>query len=82
MADFLANNSIVLVVVVLITAVLYSSIKIAQENERFAVFIIGRFAGFKGPGIVLNTSASKLVRLKVGDFGTLTSHEFASFWGR
>ncbi len=29
------------------------SIRIANENERFAVFVLGRFAGYKGPGLVL-----------------------------
>ena len=79
MLDFLANNSLILVVVALIVAVLPSSMKIAHENERFAVFVLGRFAGFKGPGLIFKSSTSKFIRLKIGDIGTLTRREFARF---
>ena len=63
----------------LVTVIAYSSTKIAQENERFAVFITGYFVGFKGPGLVFKSMSHKLVRLKIGDIGTLISHEFARF---
>jgi len=57
-----------------------ASLKIAQENERFAGFVMGRFSGFEGPGLVFAAPMIKrLVRLSVGDVGTLTSEEFASF---
>ena len=67
----------VLVLVVIMVA--YSSIAIADEDERFAVFVLGRFGGFKGPGLVLKTHVQKLHRLKVGDVGTLISPEFVRF---
>jgi hypothetical protein len=67
------------IVLVGIVYVLYSSIAIAEEDERFAVFVIGRFVDYKGPGLVLKVGPQRLVRLKVGDIGTLTSHEFAKF---
>ncbi len=80
MADFLTfSDGMLWIFVALATVVLYSSIRIAQENERFAVFMMGRFAGYKGPGLVFKSSATRLVRLKVGDIGTVTGHEFAKF---
>jgi len=71
---------IALIIIVLIIFISASSLKIAQENERFAVFVMGRFGGFEGPGLVFAAPMIKrLVRLSVGDIGTLTSEEFASF---
>ncbi len=80
MAEFFtSSNATVWILLILAIVVLYSSIAIAQESERFAVFMMGRFVRYKGPGLVLKTATTRLVRLKVGDIGTLTSHEFAKF---
>ena len=65
--------------ILLLIVVAYSSIAIANEDERFAVFLLGRFEGLKGPGLVLKTHVRKLHRLRIGDVGTLTSPEFARF---
>jgi len=46
-----------------------TSLKIAQENEQFAEFVMGRFAGFKGPGLLFRLLTSKMHLLKVGDVG-------------
>lgn len=70
------NYAIVLAGIVYL---LCSSIAIAQENERFAVFVIGRFVAYEDPGLVLKVGPQRLLLLKVGDIGTLTSHEFAKF---
>ena len=65
---------------VVVTVFLMNSIKIANESERFAVFFLGRFQAFKGPGLILITPYTQQVhRLKVGDIGVLTSSEFARF---
>jgi len=65
---------------VVVTVILMNAIKIANENERFAVFILGRFQAFKGPGLILITPYTQQVqRLKVGDIGVLTGPEFARF---
>ena len=80
MGEFLtSSNAVFLIVMIVAIFVLYSSIAIAQENERFAVFMLGRFVHYKGPGLVLKSGTQRLVRLKVGDIGTLTSREFARF---
>ena len=65
---------------VVVIVVLTSSLKIAGESERFAVFILGRFHSFKGPGLILIAPYTQRVhRLKVGDIGVLLSSEFARF---
>lgn len=69
-----------LVLMIIVTGFLVSTLKIAQESERFAVFVLGRFHSFKGPGLILITPYTQQVhRLKVGDVGVLTSPEFARF---
>lgn len=78
--ESLAIADVLVVALVLVALfVVYSSIGIAQENERFAVFMLGRFVRFAGPGLIMKTVAMRLVRLKVGDIGTVTSHEFVKF---
>ena len=65
---------------VVFTIFLMNSIKIAHESERFAVFILGRFQAFRGPGLILITPYTQQAhRLKVGDIGVLSSLEFARF---
>lgn len=76
---FTPANVSVLALLLVAIFVFISSIAIAQENERFVVFMLGRFVRFAGPGLVLKSFTTRLVRLKVGDIGTLTSHEFARF---
>lgn len=69
-----------LAIFIIVMVFLVNSLKIANESERFAVFVLGRFQAFKGPGLVLITPYSQKVhRLKVGDIGVLTSSEFARF---
>jgi regulator of protease activity HflC (stomatin/prohibitin superfamily) len=47
------NSPFLLVVLVVIGAVLWNSIKILREYERGVVFTLGRFSSVKGPGLVL-----------------------------
>ena len=69
-----------LVLMIIVTVFLVNTLKIAQESERFAVFVLGRFHSFKGPGLILITPYTQQVhRLKAGDVGVLTSPEFARF---
>ena len=64
----------------IIMVILYQSIVIVAENERVAVFFLGRFQAYKGPGLVFVTPhTQKIVRLKVGDIGVLSNAEFARF---
>ena len=79
---FLGNPLTIWVVFALLLLYLAaSSFRIAGENERFAVFMLGRFSGFRGPGLVAKSSVTKLVRLAVGAIGTVSSREFVKFDG-
>lgn len=70
----------ILILTLIVIVILPSSIKIAGESERFAVFILGRFQAFKGPGLVLVAPyTQKVHRLRIGDIGLLKSSEFARF---
>lgn len=76
MTDLVPALLIALLAIVLITM----SLKIAREDERFAVFTLGRFAGFSGPGLVVAAPfVTQLCVLKVGDLGVMTGAEFAKF---
>lgn len=76
----MADSPIIfLVIAAVVVIVLYQSIAIAAENERFAMFFLGRFQAFKGPGLVLKTNLQKAIRLAVGDIGEVTSSEFIRF---
>lgn len=69
-----------LILTIVLIVVLSKSIKIAGESERFAVFLLGRFQGFMGPGLVLVTPfTQKVIRLKVGDIGVFKGPGFVTF---
>ncbi len=72
-----------LIVIVIAVVYLAMSIRVAKENERFAVFLLGRFAGFKGPGLVLKMpgGSSKFARIALGSQGEIQSNELALFEG-
>lgn len=66
----------------IVIVVLTSSLKIAEESERFAVFMLGRFQAFRGPGLVFIAPFIQIIhRIRVGDTGTLVSSEFANLAG-
>ena len=68
-----------LVLLLIAAVIVYRSIAVAAENERFAVFHLGRFQAFKGPGLVFKTNYQQAIRLKIGDIGSVTSLEFIRF---
>jgi regulator of protease activity HflC (stomatin/prohibitin superfamily) len=47
------NTTFPLIVLVIVAAVVFNSIKILREYERGVVFMLGRFWKVKGPGIIL-----------------------------
>ena len=64
---------------VIVVLMLSRSIRIAGESQRFAVFTLGRFDGYRGPGlIVVAPIISQVLRVAVGDTGTLISPEFVT----
>jgi len=58
-------------------------IRVANEHERFAEVVYGRYRGLKGPGVVIKIPGSewRLLRLRVGDRGELVSPELGRFYG-
>ena len=74
---------VVLIIVGIIVLYLAMSFRIASDNERFAVYVLGRFAGLKGPGLVLKMpgSSAKFARITLGTEGEIQSNELASLAG-
>ncbi len=77
MGQIVGVSILALVMVVAI----FVSIRIAGEYERFAVFVLGRFAGIKGPGLLLRWPGSGAVwtRISVGDSGELLGPDIGRF---
>lgn len=67
-------------IIVFATFFLSSSIKIAREDQRFAVFRLGRFMGIKGPGLIYVIPVTdKVHKLSLGDSGELLASGQARF---
>ncbi len=67
-----------LVFLLIVAFVLASGLKIASEHERFAVFRLGRFFGFRGPGLAYKLMyIEKWVKIKPGDRGELMDNGLA-----
>src|SRR5438105_2496522 len=47
------SAAIIVILVILVLAILYSAIRILREYERGVVFTLGRYTGTKGPGFFL-----------------------------
>jgi regulator of protease activity HflC (stomatin/prohibitin superfamily) len=57
-------------------------IQVLRDDERLAVFRMGKYKGLKGPGIVVYLPILEAtVRLRVGDTGNLITCETADFGG-
>ena len=69
------------IVTLVLLMVVLSTIKLVPDGERFAVFILGRFARFKGPGLVLKipSTGSEWKLVKAGERGTIISNEVGQF---
>lgn len=72
-------DTAIFTLIVIVGVVVVSGIKIASEHERFAVFGLGRFMGFKGPGLCYKFgNTEKWVRIKPGDRGELMDTSLAN----
>jgi hypothetical protein len=59
-----------------------ASIRMAKEQERFAIFMLGRFFALKGPGLVVSLPlVQKAVCLAIGDKGRSKGDGIAEFRG-
>jgi len=71
-----------LLVLGVLLLMIIASIRVAKENERFAIFILGRFFVLKGPGLVICLPfVQKAVRLTIGDMGKYKGNEIAEYLG-
>lgn len=77
----MSTSSVILIFLLLyVVFLLQKSAHIAAETERFAVVTLGRFAGYRGPGLVMIWPiVTRVFRLKIGDTGSLISPEAATF---
>jgi len=66
-----------LILVAVLAIYLFMAIRIANENERFAVYALGRFVGLKGPGLVLKVPGGgyDFHRVALGSEGEVQSSE-------
>ena len=72
----------ILIVVLVGIFLLSRSLRVASEHERFAEIDVGRFTGFKGPGVVFKLSrGAEWLRVKVGDRGELLAPRVGRFGG-
>ena len=80
--DLTGDSYIWLGLIVVITIFLATTIRVVKENERFAVNRMGRFIGFRGPGLVLKMmSHDDWVRISSGDRGEVVAFGLAKFKG-
>ena len=70
-----------IIAIAILFLLLVRCIKIAAEKDRFAVFRLGRYAGLKGPGLLLKLSGSETQweRLTVGTRGELVAPGVGQF---
>ena len=78
----MTESPVLIVLIVVLIGVIYGSLRVAGEGERFAVFMLGRFQGYRGPGLILVAPfIQRIHRLKVGDTGVLANSTSARFDG-
>ena len=82
-SGILASGLLMPVLVTLIlTVALANSFKIIPENQRFAIFILGRFKDYAGPGLIFwQPFVFTGVKITVGPVGTKLNDEFVRFGG-
>ncbi len=61
------------VLIVIAAIILATCIRIVPETERIVVYVLGRFAGLKGPGLMLKMPGTQQWQpVKLGDSGEMT----------
>jgi hypothetical protein len=70
-------NPFVYLLLLLAVILVAACIRIVPESERCVVFVLGRFAGIRGPGVLLQLpgTAQTLQRVKLGDRGEMMAPE-------
>ncbi|MEM7433483.1 MAG: hypothetical protein AAF351_16280 [Pseudomonadota bacterium] len=71
---------VVLAMMMVFIVIISKSALIVGESERHAVFRLGQFQHYVGPGmVILLPFLDRTAKLKVGAIGKLTSVDFATF---
>lgn len=75
------QNIVLLLLAAVIGIAALLSIRIAKQYERFALHSMGRFAGLKGPGLIVRWPVSGMhwTRISIGDTGELIGADVARF---
>ena len=75
------NTILIIALIFIVLIFIVSRVKLAQDQERFCIFILGKYKGLKGPGIFYKFSGGevKWIRLRLGDKGKLLSKDIARF---
>ena len=70
-----------LIAIAVLIALMLLSVRVAKEHERFAVFIAGRYAGLRGPGLLFHRpgSLSEWHRVAIGDTGESLGSQLGKF---
>ena len=66
-----------IVLILLISLFLWARTRIARDNERFAIHILGQFKGFKEPGLHIKYSGKEIewTRIKANDRGKVVTSD-------
>jgi hypothetical protein len=76
--DIMTDSLGILVVIIIAIILLASSIKIASDHQRFAVYALGQYKGLKGPGLFVKLlGGEKWIRISIGDRFELISPNVA-----
>ena len=69
------DSYIVPIIILALIFLLSSRLKILSDSQRFAVYKLGQFAKFVGPGLILQyeKGAQKWVRVSIGTTGELVT---------
>ena len=76
-------NPVVYGLLLLAAILIALSIRIVPESERFIVFVMGRYAGLRGPGLLLRVPAAgqQWHRVRIGDQAEMTGPDQARIEG-
>lgn len=70
------------VFIVLVMLFLAFSLRVVPERQRIAVFRLGRYAGLRGPGMVMVVPMmDRSCKISIGDAGELTAKDKGKFGG-
>jgi regulator of protease activity HflC (stomatin/prohibitin superfamily) len=74
-------NYVLIIIIIILIVFLSRSLRIAQDQERFACFTLGQYKELKGPGLLFKfpDSAVEWVRIRLGNKGELLSNDIARF---